>query len=108
VGTLSEDQHTVVERLVQVAAQICIELAGHVVASNGWRRPRDYADASTVLQEHEIVDPELGRHLQRLAGQRNVLVHLYAEGDEDEIHRNLQRGLGDLDEFAKAIARLLT
>jgi uncharacterized protein YutE (UPF0331/DUF86 family) len=38
---------------------------------------------------------------------RNVLVHDYAEVDVDRIARAVREDIGDLREFAGAIARLL-
>ncbi|MGB8962957.1 MAG: HepT-like ribonuclease domain-containing protein, partial [Pseudonocardiaceae bacterium] len=33
--------------LVQVATQTCIDLANHIIASEGWRAPRDFGDSFT-------------------------------------------------------------
>lgn len=42
--------------LVQTVAQICIEAANHVVASEGLRAPRDYRDTFRVLGESGLLD----------------------------------------------------
>ncbi len=36
--------------LVQAAAQVCIDLANHLISSEGWRVPSDFRDAFTVLE----------------------------------------------------------
>ncbi len=92
--------------LVQVAAQTCIDLANHVVASEGWRAPRDFGDAFTVLREHDVIDSELAGRLRGLAGLRNRLVHVYADIDDVLVHDSLTAGLADIDAFAVAVARL--
>lgn len=92
--------------LVQVAAQTCIDLANHVLASEGWRAPRDLADSFTVLHEHDVIDEALAGRLRGLAGLRNRLVHVYDTVDDARVHQLLAAGLPDLDAFAKAIARL--
>ena len=92
--------------LVQVSAQTCIDLANHIIASEGWRAPRDFGDAFTVLCEHEVIDGELAGRLRGLAGLRNRLVHVYDEIDDRRVHDALGTGLPDLDAFAAAIARL--
>lgn len=89
---------------VQVAAQICIDLANHVIASHGWATATDFRDAFTRLDEHGVIDSALATRLRALAGQRNLLVHLYAAVDDGLIHAYLQEGLDDLDDFAAAIA----
>lgn len=47
--------------LVQSAAQACIDLCNHLIASEGWRSPRDSRDTFTVLEEHSILSSDLGR-----------------------------------------------
>jgi uncharacterized protein YutE (UPF0331/DUF86 family) len=94
--------------LIQVAAQTCIDLANHVIASEGWRAPRDFGDSFTVLREHGVIDDALAGRLRRLAGLRNRLVHVYDEIDDARVHEALAAGLPDLDAFATALARLVT
>lgn len=89
--------------LVQAAAQICIDIANHVIASEGWRAPRDFRDSFTVLDEQGVLDADLASRLKALAGLRNRLVHLYDEVDDYFVHEALQEGLGDLDGFARAV-----
>lgn len=92
---------------MQAAAQAAIDLANHVIASEGWRVPQDYGDAFTVLAEHEAIDRDLAGRLRALAGLRNLLVHLYDDVDDDRVAREVQRGLPDLALFAETVAALL-
>ncbi|MDN5749650.1 MAG: DUF86 domain-containing protein [Pseudonocardia sp.] len=94
--------------LVQVATQACIDVAGHVVASEGWRAPRDFADGFTVLHEHGVLDEDLTGRLRALAGLRNRLVHVYDRIDDERVHQTLSQGLGDLEAFGVAITRFVT
>ncbi|MDP9398143.1 MAG: DUF86 domain-containing protein [Actinomycetota bacterium] len=93
--------------LVQVCAQLCIDLANHVIASEAWGTARDARDAFARLAERGVLPPELARRLQALAGLRNRLVHLYDEIDDDLVRAALPEGLDDLDGFARAIAALV-
>lgn len=92
---------------VQASAQACIDLANHVIASEGWRVPRDHADAFTILEERGVLDAGLADGLRALARLRNLLVHAYGEIDDSLVHRSLREGLGDLDELARRVARLV-
>lgn len=92
--------------LVQAAAQACIDIANHVISSEGWRVPRDFRDAFTVLEEKGILDASLAERLRGLAGLRNRLVHLYEDVDDSLVHEALAEGLRDLDAFSRVIARL--
>lgn len=93
--------------LVQASAQACIDIANHVISSEGWRAPRDFRDAFTVLEEHHVIEAGLVGRLRDLAGMRNVLVHLYEDVDDARVHEALGTGLDDFDSFARAISRLL-
>lgn len=93
--------------LIQTAAQICIDLANHAIASQGLRTPRDYGDAFRVLAEVGILPADLADRLVSLAGARNLIVHLYAEVNDELLAQSIRDGgLDDLDGFAHAIAAL--
>jgi uncharacterized protein YutE (UPF0331/DUF86 family) len=92
--------------LVQAAAQACIDVTNHVIASEGWRVPKDHRDAFTVLEEQDVLADELADRLRALAGLRNRLVHLYDDVDDRLVHEFLQDRLTDLEAFAATVARL--
>lgn len=108
LATYLDDEAFAGRYLVQAAAQVCIDVANHVISSEGWRVPRDHRDAFTVLEEHETLDADLAERLRGLAGLRNRLVHLYDDIDDRLVHELLQERLTDLDAFAAAVARLVT
>ena len=93
--------------LVQICAQTSIDLANHVIASSRWRTPSDFRDAFTVLEENSVLEADLSERLRALAGLRNRLVHLYHDVDDLLVHAALPEGLRDLEDFSRAIARLL-
>jgi uncharacterized protein YutE (UPF0331/DUF86 family) len=92
--------------LVQASAQVCIDIANHVIASSGWRAPADFRDAFTVLEEHAVIDGNLAERMRALAGLRNRLVHIYEQVDDRIVHESLAEGLDDLSAFAQATADL--
>jgi len=96
-----------VKYLFVVAIEASTDVAQHVCASEGWGPPRTNADAMRVLGRHGAIDESLGDQLARAVGFRNVLVHQYAEVDDDRVIAMLDR-LGDLDAFAAAIASRLS
>jgi len=93
--------------LVQASAQVCIDLANHVIASSGWRTAKDFRDAFTVLEENGVLEAGLASRLRKLAGLRNLLVHGYEDIDDSLVHQSLGRDLDDLNAFAQAIAALV-
>jgi uncharacterized protein YutE (UPF0331/DUF86 family) len=86
------------------AIEACIDVAQHLCASEGWGPPSTNADAMRVLARHRVISEELGDSLARAVGFRNVLVHGYAEVDDDRVVAQLDH-LADLAEFVRAVAR---
>jgi uncharacterized protein YutE (UPF0331/DUF86 family) len=87
--------------------QVCIDIANHVISSEGWRTPRDFRDAFTVLEEQGVIEHPLADRMRALAGLRNRLVHLYDEVDDRLVQEALHEGLDDLDAYASAVVRLI-
>ena len=92
---------------LQVSIESCIDVAQHVIASEGFRPPNDYADTFTVLAERGILQREFAERLRRMAKFRNRLVHLYGEIDDQHVVRVLVEDLGDFDLFRERILALL-
>ena len=91
-----------VERNLQVAIQICIDIGAHFVASLGFRTPETYADIFVILREERILSDSQSEVMQRMAGLRNILVHDYLEIDPVLVYEHLN-SLNDFAEFAREI-----
>lgn len=104
-----EDEEAVAasKYLLVTAIEDVLSVANHVIASEGWRSPADYADAFSVLREHGVISDDLARRLGAMARFRNLLVHVYAEVDDRRVHRFLREDLGDLDQFSSAVLQLV-
>jgi uncharacterized protein YutE (UPF0331/DUF86 family) len=96
-----------VKYYLQVSIESCIDVAQHVIASEGFRPPNDYADTFTVLAERGILEPDFSERLRRMAKFRNRLVHLYGEIDDRQVIGVLRDDLGDFERFRKNILALL-
>lgn len=88
-----------------VAIEICIDVGNHIIASEGYRAPRDYGDVFAVLAEHGHLTADDVSTYAAMAGFRNVLVHGYATVDDARVVEILHRRLDDLDRFGTAMAR---
>ena len=71
-----ETQDIVVLNL-QRAIQAAIDLAAHVIAQSAWGLPDSLKAHFTILAREGVIDVELCRHLEAMAGFRNVAVHDY-------------------------------
>ena len=60
-----------------------------------------------LLERAGIVTADLGARLERMAGFRNVVVHLYQEVDLGIVRDVVENHLDDLLQFVAAIRRRL-
>lgn len=95
------------ERWLQLAAEVCLDLAQHLIASQGLRTPSTYREAFEILGEESILPRELARQMEGWAGLRNVLVHLYLDVDHEQLFAILTQDLGQLDAYAVALSENL-
>jgi len=100
-----EDWRTqrIVERTLQMAIEVCVDLANHVIADRGLRVPATYAEAFEVLGEAGILSAAQQEAMVRIAKFRNVIVHDYARVDPAIVVRILRAHLGDFAGFRDAV-----
>lgn len=89
----------------QTAIEACIDAAHHVIAAEGLSVPATNADTFRQLVAAEVLSPEVGDVMAAAAGFRNVLVHGYADVDNDRVTENLDR-LPVLRTFVKQLVAL--
>ena len=86
------------------AIEGCVRLAAHIVSSEGLGVPESSAGAVRLLGAHGVVSVEVAEPVARAVGFRNVLVHEYAEVDDDAVRANVAL-LHDVETFTAAVAR---
>ncbi len=84
------------------ATEAVLDIAHHLLASELWGPADDSAGAVRVLARHGVVDGELAERLALAVGFRNVLVHGYADVDDDLVVAHLD-DLDDLDAFIEQV-----
>jgi len=87
-----------------IAIECCVDLANHIVSSEGLRMPQSGADSFAVLAEAGIVAQPSLTDLQAMARFRNRLVHMYWEVEDALVYEYLTTKLGTLGSFASALA----
>ncbi|MBI4513707.1 MAG: DUF86 domain-containing protein [Gemmatimonadetes bacterium] len=92
-----------VQHYLLLAVETVLDLGSHLISSQGYEPPMSYADIFRVLRDEGVVAPDLADRLMAMARFRNVLVHLYAEVDEQRILKILRGSLGDLDAFVETL-----
>lgn len=96
------DRRDIVERRFEKAIQSCLDVASHVVATEGYREPTDYGDLFRILEENDVLSGSVADLMVEMAGFRNVLAHEYARIDDDRVYDHLQ-DLERFREFAREV-----
>lgn len=102
-GLDPQDVQDIVELNLQRAVQAALDLAGHVVATEGLGLPAKLAENFTLLERQGLIPPALADHLRRMAGFRNIAVHEYADVDPEIVESIVEHRLGDLHELSRRI-----
>jgi uncharacterized protein YutE (UPF0331/DUF86 family) len=88
---------------LQVSIECCLDVASHVISSERYRAPKNYADTFNVLEEKGIIEPKLAHKLRQMTKFRNRLVHLYGEIDDRAVYRIANEDLKDIIAFKSII-----
>lgn len=96
-----------VERYLHLSAECVIDIAEIMISEFGLRKPEEYRESIDILGEAGIIPDEFAHYFSPVAGFRNILVHEYAKIDLSEVHRHLQKDLGDFEKFSKYIVDYL-
>lgn len=90
------------ERTLQLAIEVCADVANHVIADRRLRTPATYAEIFEVLVEARLLDPTLLPVLVTMTRFRNLLVHDYARVDPERVLGILREHLDDFIRFRAA------
>ncbi|MBI3593098.1 MAG: DUF86 domain-containing protein [Nitrospirae bacterium] len=96
-----------VERYLHLSAECVIDIAEIIISELNLRKPEEYRESIDILGEAGVIPDEFAYYFSPVAGFRNILVHEYAKIDLSEVHRHLQKDLGDFEKFSKYIIEYL-
>lgn len=96
-----------VERSLQVAIEICLDVGRRLISIRGFRYPNDNQDVLRVLAEEGVLPQDFLPTMLDMTRFRNLIVHDYARVDDAKVYAILRHRLADFDAFAAAIATYL-
>ncbi len=99
-----EDALDILENNTRVAVEALLDVGRFIIASQGWEEPSSYREIAHILEARGVLAQDEARLLSGLAGPRNIIVHMYAEIDYEE----LTSILGLLDSIEALMSRLLS
>jgi len=91
---------------LQRAAELCLDMANHVVRRRKLGVPKDSRESFTLLEKASLIPAELARKLRGMIGFRNVLVHDYQEIDMAIFVDVIDNHLEDLLDYSTQLLRL--
>ena len=90
---------------LQVSIECCLDVVNHIIASERFRAPKDYADSFKIIEENGLVSVELGTKLRQMAKFRNRLVHLYGGIEDSYVYQFIQEDLKDIEQLRTIILK---
>ena len=100
-----EDSQDIARSRLLTAIEAALNICYHVAAKKLQRVPEDYAQCFIILSEAKLISPALADRLAAMARFRNRLVQLYWDIDYGPVHDIICTNLGDLEDFAREVAR---
>jgi len=97
-----------IERYLQLAAEVVLDVAGQLIAEFRFRTPEEYKESILILGEEGVLPKKFAKDFSGIAGFRNILVHDYLKIDYRQVVDKLNNRLGDFEKFAKAVAKYLS
>lgn len=88
---------------LQRAAELCIDLANHVVRKRRLGLPKESRDGFVLLQKSGIIDSNLLKSLVAMVGFRNTLVHAYRDLDIGIMKDVVENHLDELVDFTNVL-----
>lgn len=88
---------------LQRAIQSAIDLAGHVVASEGLGLPDSIKGHFRLLETAKIINGDLSLRMQKMTGFRNIAIHEYQALEVEILKSILSGNLKDLEEFYSTV-----
>lgn len=92
-----------VKHALQETIEACLDIANHVISTEGLGAPTDYSAYFVKLRQADILEADLAGRLQDMARFRNVLVHLYADVETQAVQEILNEDLSDIQAFVQQI-----
>jgi uncharacterized protein YutE (UPF0331/DUF86 family) len=99
------DTQDVVVLNFQRAVQAAIDLAAHVVASEGLGVPQELRDHFKLRADAKNISPEIREQMHKMVGFRDIAVHEYQKLDPEVLKSILRYCVSDIHTYSTATLR---
>lgn len=94
------------ERLLQIAIESVIDICSLLVKGLELGIPSSEEDIFEKLEKKKFISRGMKDALKEMKAFRNILVHRYADVDDELVYENL-KSINDFDKFREHIAKFL-
>ena len=105
--TNSRKTRRICERLLQISIEATIDVCSLMNKELKLGAPSDEDDMFNKLKGKKIISTSMQNTLKKMKGFRNILVHRYAEVDDELVFEFLKNDLKDFELFKKEILTFL-
>ena len=95
------------EKTVEAAIETLVDVAAMIVSSEKLGLPADEESIFDLLSEKRILSEGLCKNAKRMKGFRNILIHRYAETNNELVYSNLKQHIDDFYDFEKQVKLFL-
>ena len=103
----SSKTRRVCERLLQISIETVIDVCGLLAKELALGTPSDEDDVFEKLKVKKFISSTMLETLKKMKGFRNILVHRYAEVDDELVFEFLKNDIKDFETFKKEILAFL-
>lgn len=97
------DAQDIILHNLQLAIRGCIDIGAHILADQGWGVVGSVNETFYILQDMNVIPPELAEKMVAMVGFRNILVHEYETINFEIVHNIIGNRLTDIEEFLLAV-----
>ncbi|MFO8132727.1 MAG: DUF86 domain-containing protein [Thermoplasmatota archaeon] len=95
------------EKTIESAIESMIDAAAIIVSSERLGLPTDEESIFDLLIEHNVIPETVAQKAKEMKGFRNILIHRYADVDDELVYQHLRHRLSDFHGFKEAVETYL-
>ncbi len=95
------------EKTIESAIESMIDAAAIIVSSERLGLPTDEESIFDLLIEHNVIPETVAQQAKEMKGFRNILIHRYADVDDELVYQHLRHRLSDFETFREAVESYL-
>lgn len=95
------------EKTVEAAIETLIDTAAMLVSAEKLGLPKDEESIFDLLEKKKILDRKLCKDIKKMKGFRNILIHKYADTDNELVYQNLKKHIDDFYHFEDQVKSFL-